>query len=92
MPEKLGSQVTPGVRRRDRAELARAQINSGLVRELSCVESLVYLFGMAGHTQGIISQKRFSAAVQRPHIHRNIVCKESLSGQCGDSHEGGMGV
>ena len=39
VPKKLGSQETPGAGRRDGLQLAVTQIDSGLVRDLDCVES-----------------------------------------------------
>lgn len=56
-----------GAGKREGPSQAMTQIQSGLVRELECVESRS-LLGAAGCTQRDFSQKRISATGQGPHV------------------------
>ena len=67
VPEKLGNQVTPGDVRRGGPLLAVTQIVSGLLRELVCVESWVFLRDVLLQTSGIHSKKALSHCVRTSH-------------------------
>ena len=54
--KKLGSWVTPGAGGRDVPRGARTQTDSGLVREVDCVESRVVVSSSRWHPRGLFSK------------------------------------
>ena len=66
--------MTPGARRRDGRQLAMTQTDSGLVRELDCVGSLVLVRSGRGHPRGFFSKKELglcarTSGAQEPCTH-----------------------